>query len=381
MNLLLPAKDNRLIRMSCKFRLGILNLLSVVTLVVTVSAVTDAQTPQTQIRKNRIVGTTAPAPRESPTPPGQLSEPEPEVVRVETNLVNTLFTAVDKDRHFITTLRAEDVRIFENDVVQPVSVFERETNRPLSLAVLVDTSESQRGVLEDEKIAARAFIDSVVRPDKDRAAVVSFTGVPKVEQEPTNDLAKLHRGIGGIRIELSAENERRLAAGEDPLPKEQDPSGYTGIWDAMWMTIEDLLAKAPEGTRRAVVLLSDGDDTSSTIKKQDVIDFAIRSDVVIYSIGIRDAGFSEGKLDSGALRKVSDRTGGRAFFPSQASELQSVFSQIDQELRSQYLIAYSPTNRNHDGSYRHIKLEVVNPDLQKNKPQLLYRHGYYAKKS
>jgi Ca-activated chloride channel family protein len=149
----------------------------------------------------------------------------------------------------------------------------------------------------------------------------------------------------------------------------------------MWMTIEDLLSKAPEGTRRAIVLLSDGDDTRSTIKKQDVIDFAVRSDVVIYSIGIRDASFSEGKLDSGALRKVSDRTGGRAFFPSQTSELRSAFSQIDQELRSQYLIAYSPTNKNHDGSYRRIRLEVVNPDLQKNKLQLLYRQGYYAKKS
>jgi VWFA-related protein len=381
LNLLLPLKADRLISMSLKLRCGILSLLFVGALVVTAMPPTDAQTPQSQRQRSSVVGGSASAPRESPTPPRETSEPEPEVVRVETNLVNTLFTAIDRDRHFITTLREEDVRIFENDVPQPVSVFERETNRPLSLVVLVDTSESQRGVLEDEKVAAQTFIDSVVRPDKDRAAVVSFTGVPKVEQEPTNDLTQLHRGIRRIRIEMSPENERRLAAGEDPLPKEQDPSGYTGIWDAMWMTIEDLLAKAPEGTRRAVVLLSDGDDTSSTIKKQDVIDFAVRSDVVIYSIGIRDASFSEGKLDSGSLRKVSDRTGGRAFFPSQAGDLQSVFSQIDQELRSQYLIAYSPTNKNHDGSYRHIRLEVVNPELQKNKPQLLYRQGYYAKKS
>jgi Ca-activated chloride channel family protein len=149
----------------------------------------------------------------------------------------------------------------------------------------------------------------------------------------------------------------------------------------MWMTIEDLLSKAPEGTRRAIVLLSDGDDTSSTIKKQDVIDFAVKSDVAIYSIGFRDRDFSEGKLDSGALRKVSDRTGGRAFFPTGPGELQSSFAQIDQELRSQYLIGYSPTNKNRDGSYRRIRLEIVNPDLRKDKPLLLYRQGYYAKKS
>jgi len=320
-------------------------------------------------------------PRPSPTPPPDTSaDPEAEVVRVETNLVNTLFTAVDKERHFVTSLRASDIQIFENDSPQATSLFERETERPLSLAILIDTSESQRGVLASEKTAATVFVDSVVRPDKDRAAVVSFTGVPKIEQQPTNDLRKLHQGIDRVKIELSPENERRLANGDDPLPKDQDPSGYTGIWDAMWMTIQDLLAKTPEGTRRAIVLLSDGDDTSSTIKKQDVIDFAVKSDVVIYSIGIRDAGFPDGKLDSGALRKVSDRTGGRAFFPTQLSQLQSAFSQIDQELRSQYLIAYSPTNKTHDGSYRRIRIEVINPELRKNKTQLLYRQGYYARK-
>lgn len=312
-------------------------------------------------------------------PTTQSTEPEPEVVRVETNLVNTLFTAVDKDRHFITTLRAEDVRIFENEVAQPVSLFERETDRPLSLAILIDTSRSQEGVLENEKSAARRFVDSVIRPDKDRAAVISFTGVPKVEQELTNDLARLRRGIERVRIEFSAENERRLALGEDPLPKEQDPTGYTGIWDAMWETLNNHLAKAPDQTRRAIILLSDGDDTSSTIKKQDVIDLAVKSDVVIYSIGIRDRDFPEGKMDSGSLRKISDRTGGRAFFPVQPNELQQAFSQIDQELRSQYLLAYSPVNKNRDGSYRRIRIELVNPELRKQKLQLLYREGYYAR--
>lgn len=365
--------------MSMKLQIRTL-VIVIVALITSAAAFTNGQSGQQQ--RSRVVGAPPAAPRQIPTPPPtQPSEPEAEVVRVETNLVNTLFTAIDKDRHFITSLRQEDVRIFENDVAQPISLFERETDRPLSLAVLVDTSESQRGVLPDEKDAAVAFIDSVIRPDKDRAAVVSFTGVPKVEQVLTNDLAKLRQGIGRVRIELSAENERRLAAGEDPLPKEQDPTGYTGIWDAMWMTIDDLLSKAPEGTRRAIILLSDGDDTSSTIKKQDVIDFAVRSDVVIYSIGIRDANFPEGKLDSGALRKVSDRTGGRAFFPTQPGELPAAFSQIDQELRSQYLVGYSPTNKSRDGSYRRIRMNVVNPELLKNKTQLLYRQGYYAKRS
>jgi Ca-activated chloride channel family protein len=339
-----------------------------------------AQAPQSPVGRTRVVANRAAAPVASPTPPGTPAEPDAEVIRVETNLVNTIFTAVDQDRHFITSLRAEDIRVFENDVAQPISLFERETERPLSLAILVDTSESQRGVLADEKSAARAFVDSVIRPDKDRAAVVSFTGVPKVEQELTNDLVKLHKGIERVKVELPPGDEE-LTNEEDKRARDEDPRGYTSIWDATWMAIENLLSKTPEHSRRAIVLLTDGDDTRSKIKKQDVIDFAVKSDVVIYSIGIRDAGFSEGKLDAGALRKVSDRTGGRAFFPSQPSELQASFAQIDQELRSQYLIAYSPTNKTRDGSYRRVRIEVVNRDLRKNKPQLLYRQGYYARKN
>jgi VWFA-related protein len=215
----------------------------------------------------------------------------------------------------------------------------------------------------------------------DQAAVISFTGVPTVQQALTSDLVKLRNGIGRVKVELSPANEYRLSIGEDPLPKDQDPTGYTGIWDAMWMTVDRLLSQTPDRTRRAIILLSDGDDTSSTIKRQDVIDLAVKSEVVVYSIGIRDRDFPEGKLDSGSLKKVSDRTGGRAFFPTQPGDLKQAFSQIDQELRSQYLIAYSPTNANHDGSYRRIKIEILNPELHKQKVQLLYRGGYYARKN
>jgi Ca-activated chloride channel homolog len=329
------------------------------------------------------------AQQSSPTPPTQRDravtktqqqELEAEVIRVETNLVNTLFTAVDKDRHFITILKAEDIRIFENDVAQNISIFERETNRPLALAILIDTSESQVGVLETEKRAATVFVDQVIRSNMDQATIISFTGDPRVEQPLTNDRARLHAGITRVTRGLSQENQYRMANDLDPLPKEQDSTGYTGIWDAAWETIANHLMHAPERSRRAIVLLSDGDDTSSVIKRQDVIDYAVKNDVVIYAIGIRDEEFPYGKLDSGALKKISDRTGGRAFFPSQSAELQNAFAQIDQELRSQYLIAYTPTNPNRDGSYRRIRLEVINPEIRKEKVRLLYREGYYARK-
>ncbi|MEK6282997.1 MAG: VWA domain-containing protein [Acidobacteriota bacterium] len=354
-------------------------LILVVVLVASGFPATNAQnTAQPQSQRRRTVGSSSPTPQEKPA--SNQSEPDPEVVRVDTNLVNTLFTAVDKDRHFITSLRAEDIRVFENDVAQPLSIFERETHRPLSLAILIDTSESQVGVLVDEKRAARAFVDQVIRPNMDHAAIISFTGEPKVEQRLTNDLGQLHRAIERVTRGLSAENQRRMANDLEPLGKEQDSSGYTGIWDAMWETVENHVSKGPEGSRRAVILLSDGDDTSSTIKRQKVIDLAVKTDVVVYSIGIRDENFPEGELDSGALKKVSDRTGGRAFFPKLPEELKMAFAQIDQELRSQYLIAYTPTNAERDGSYRRIRIEILNPELRKNKVRLLYREGYYARK-
>lgn len=351
-------------------------LLTLLTLVVAASGPAYAQrNPQSPKQREPVVNKT-PAPQK---PARADTEPEAEVVRVETDLVNTLFTAVDKDRHFVTSLRAEDVRIFENDVPQTVSMFQRETDRPLSLAILIDTSESQKGVMAEEKRAARAFVDAVIRPGVDRAAILSFTGVPTLEQALTSDPVRLRKGIEQVRVEMSPENERRLAAGEDPLPVDQDPSGYTSIWDAMWTTIQDHLSKTPDNTRRAIILLSDGDDTASRIGKQEVIDLAVKSNVVIYAIGIRDADFPEGKLDAGALRKVSEKTGGRAFIPAGTSDLAQAFSQIDQELRSQYLIAYSPTNKSRDASYRRIRIDIVNPELRKQKLQLLYRQGYYAK--
>ncbi len=359
----------------------IATLVLALSLVGATAAIRNPQSFQLRAHRNIIASLSNPSPSPTPTPPAEASEPEAEVVRVETNLVNTLFTAVDKDHHFITSLRSEDVRIFENDVAQPVSLFERETDRPLSLAILVDTSESQREVLSDEKSAANTFIDSVVRPRVDRAAVVSFTGVPKVEEVLTNDRVRLHRAIERVKVELPPDEEAEPASEAEKRAQDNDPRSFTSIWDASWMAIENLLSKTPEGSRRAIILLTDGDDTRSKIKKQDVIEFALRSDVAIYSIGIRDRDFPEGKLDSGALRKVSDQTGGRAFFPTQPSDLPAAFSQIEQELRAQYLIAYSPANKNRDGAYRRIRIEVVNAELRKNKPQLLYRQGYYARKA
>jgi VWFA-related protein len=336
-----------------------------------------------------------PAPAPSPTPrnaeaAGQEDAQDDDIERVETNLVNVLFNATDKNRRFVTTLRQEDVQIFEDDVPQTISIFQRATDLPLSLAILVDVSGSQENTLPDEKEAAHAFIDSVMRPERDRAAVISFMGYATIEQELTGDRASLHKAIDGLFVAPVPPREpasdatttpavNAPGAGATPTPNADayDPreARSTAIWDAIWATSRDLLSNTPTGTRRAIILLSDGkEDSNSPLKKQDAIDAAIQADASIYSIGIGDYEF-----DEGALKRISERTGGRAFFPEDEAQLNAAFAQIQQELRTQYLLAYSPTNRARDNTFRRLRLDLVNPELRREKLKLTYRNGYFAR--
>jgi Ca-activated chloride channel homolog len=300
---------------------------------------------------------------------------EDDVVRVDTDLANILLTAIDKDKRFITTLRKEDVRVFEDNQPQEISDFERETDLPLSLAILIDTSRSQEKVLADEKTDAHAFIDSVIHPDKDQAAIISFTGEAVLQQDLTGDLEKLRRAAENVIIEIPYGDPRC----EENVSIEREPRCWTGVWDAIWVTVNEVLSQTPQHTRRAIIILTDGYDTSSQTDKQEAIDLAVKNDVVIYSIGIHDKD-AEGELAKGALRKVSEKTGGRVFLPQDKAELDVAFAQIQQELRSQYLISYTPSNRRRDGTFRQVKIEIANPELRKEKLRLLYRQGYYAKK-
>lgn len=319
----------------------------------------------------------------APTPEPQGTEAAvqgDEVERVETNIVNVLFNAVDKNRRFVTTLRPEDVRVFENDEAQTVATFERETALPLSLAILIDVSGSQESTLPDEQAAAHIFIDSVLRPDRDKAAVVSFTGDATVEQDLTNNFVRLHRAIEHVEIATPATKDEAFvyekAEEESARTGTDNPGlpGSTAIWDAVWATATDMLSQTPERTRRAIILLSDGADSTSRLKKEQAIEAVVKANAVVYAIGIGDADF-----DEGALKKVAERTGGRAFFPENEAKLNAAFAQIQQELRSQYLLSYSPTNKARDNSFRQLKIDLVNPELRKQKLKLTYRNGYFAR--
>lgn len=349
-------------------------LISFLTLATFSAVTTGQQSSAPNKQRPRTVASPSPPSKQGATAAGNMDEVEADVIRVDTDLVNTVFTAVDQDRHFITTLRANDLRILENDTPQEISLFERETNRPLTLVILVDTSKSQERTLPDEKRAAKAFLSTVVRPDRDKVAVVSFTGKPDVKQELTENLSKLNRAIERLKVEFPQDNPYC----EEEKSVQEDPLCWTSIWDSVWASTNEVLSHSSENSRRAIILLSDGDDTSSTIKRQDAIESAIKNNVAVYSIGIGDPELY--KIEKDSLVKISDRTGGRAFFPRDENDLHRAFTQVQEELRSQYVIAYSPKNKARDGSRRQIKLEIVNPVLRNQKLQLIYRQGYYAPK-
>ena len=317
----------------------------------------------------------------SPTPPKEEETiSSDEVLRVETNLTNVFFTAADKHKRFISTLKREDVRVLENGVAQEIFTFQQSLELPLSLAILIDTSRSEERVLPELKSAAQMFLESVMRANKDEAAVVSFTGEPTLEQGLTGNTARLRRAIE--RVEYVPPSGLIgggvVVGGTPPISDTQQMlAGSTAIWDAVWTASNEILRDSAEHTRRAIILLTDGQDTTSQVHLREAIDSAVKVDALVYAIGIGDR-YSYG-IDEGSLKKITDATGGRAYFPRNERELRDAFAQIERELREQYLIAYSPSNKSRDGAYRRVTIEITNSDLQKQGLKLTYRPGYFAK--
>lgn len=317
----------------------------------------------------------------SPTPRREeLPQDSDEVIKVETNLTNIFFTAADRNKRFISDLKAEDIRILEDGQPQEIFTFQTNVELPLSIAILLDTSFSEERTLPDEKIAARAFLENVLRPAKDEAAILSFTGETTLEQGFTGNIDRLRKAID--RVEFIPPSGYVgggvVVNGTPPISgTNQSLAGSTAIWDAVWATCEELIGTSAEHTRRAIILLTDGDNTSGKMKMHEAIERAQKVDALIYAIGIGDR--YTYNVDEGSLRKIAELTGGRAYFPRHERDLRDAFDQIQRDLREQYLVAYSPSNKARDGSYRKIEIQVVNPTLQQQNPRLNYRPGYFAK--
>ena len=344
---------------------------------------TRAQTEPSSPEKTRPRSINDAPQQPSPSPKPKVKDEETissdDIIRTETNLTNIFFTAEDKNRRYVSTLKQEDIRILEDGQPQQVFTFQQNTDLPLSLAILIDTSRSEERTLPDEKAAARDFLEVVLRPNKDEAAIISFTGEVTLEQGFTGSIDRLRRAIDRVEfVPPSGYIGGGIVVPTTPpiSGTNQIMAGATAIWDAVWATSEELLGVSAEHTRRAIILLTDGDDTISQMKMHEAIEKAEKADALIYSIGIGDR-YSFG-VDEGALRKISDKTGGRAYFPHNERELKEAFLQIQRDLRERYLVAYSPTNRARDGSYRKIQIEIIKPGMQKEL-KLNYRQGYFAK--
>lgn len=267
--------------------------------------------------------------------------------------VNILFTVTDKKGRFVTDLGKDDFSVVEQKKPQVIQQFTAESDLPLRLAVLVDTSNSIRSEFKFEQEAAVRFMQSVMRPRDDRMMLVSFDSAAELVSDLTGDLKKLEQGIKGMR-----------------------PGGGTSLYDAIYFASkEKLMMDQPRDKfRRAMIVISDGEDTSSKYSRDQALEMAQKADVVIYAISTntkRDA------LDGDkVLQYLTDETGGQSFFPFKVEDLDQSFENIANELRHQYNIFYRPEPLKTDGLYHPVTVKV------KTRKDLIVRarKGYYAPK-
>lgn len=338
----------------------------------------SAQT--TKAEPSRAEAQAAASPTPTPRPRDEVPQDSDEVIKVETNLTNIFFTAADRNKRFVSSLKAEDIRVLEDGQPQQIFTFQQNIDLPLSLAILIDTSASEERTLPELKAAAQAFLENLIRPAKDEAAVISFTGEVTLEQSFTGSVERLRRAID--RVEFVPPSGYVgggvVVNGTPPISgTNQSLAGSTAIWDAVWVTSDEVIRDSAEHTRRAIILLTDGVDTSSRMKMHEAIERAQKADSLIYAIGIGDR--YSFNIDEGSLRKITEQTGGRAYFPKHERDLREAFDQIQRDLREQYLVAYSPSNKARDGSYRRIEIQLINPNLKQQNLKLNYRAGYFAK--
>ncbi|MBS1789800.1 MAG: VWA domain-containing protein [Acidobacteria bacterium] len=305
----------------------------------------------------------------------QKKEEEQQTIKIGTQLVNVLFSVQDKQNRYLNDLKQEDVEILENGQPQDIFAFKKEFDLPLTMAILVDVSGSEQYTLPLLKEAGGRFVDSVIRFGKDTAAVLKFEGETTVMQDLTSNPARIRRGLD--QIEFVAPPPVGVFGGPTPPINGRSRQGGTSMYDAIVATSADMLARQPG--RKTIILITDGEDTTSRMKIGDAIDEALRAEAVIYAIGIGDHG--RYGIDEGALKKLCDATGGRAIIPKSNREMEDAFSQLEHDLRQQYLLAYEPKNEAADGSFRKIEVKLKTKTEKEMKDlKVRHRKGYYAPK-
>ncbi len=281
--------------------------------------------------------------------PGRLSN---QTYRTNVDLVNVFVSAWNKEtKSFTTNLAKEDFTVYEDGKKQDITNFAREANLPLTIALLVDTSQSVAPKLKFEQEAATNFFYTVLR-EGDRAMIVEFDSSVSLVQDLTNDPNKLAKQIRSMQA-----------------------AGNTALYDAIVKTCDEKLIR--ETGRKAIVILSDGEDSASNETLERAREMAVNAEATIFSISISRGGFfgvgGDTRLGDRVLTQLADVTGGKALFPFQVEELDSAFREISQELRSQYNLGYFSSNPLRDGGYRKIDVRVAEKNLRLN-----FRKGYFA---
>ncbi len=274
----------------------------------------------------------------------------------------------DKKGRPITDVRKEEVQVLEDGKPQEIFSFERQLEAPLTIALLIDISGSQEETIGIEREAASRFFAKVLRPDKDLACVITFAKEVTLEQNLTGSIAALDRALDRARVSPYSAFGRGGTAPTNPT------AGGTSLYDAIYLAADDVLKR--EAGRRVVILLTDGEDTTSLYNKEAAIERAWRSEVIVYGIGIGDPSIQP--VNTGVLDKLSKETGGRTFEPRSNETLDKAFEEIQNDLRQQYVVSYAPSNTTRDGSFRKIAVSIAGERGKDLK--LRFRRGYYAPK-
>ncbi|MFZ0706533.1 MAG: VWA domain-containing protein [Candidatus Korobacteraceae bacterium] len=308
-------------------------------------------------------------------PPAASQEPAPDeslqTFKAQVNVVNLFFNVKDKHGLLIPNLTKTDFQVFEDGKPQTIKYFSADSNQPLTLGILIDTSPSQMHVLPLEQQSCTEFLHSVLRP-KDLAFLINFDSDIDLDQDFTNNVSQLARALDKLQINGGASGGGLPGMGGGPVPNANPRS--TALYDAIYLAADEKLKN--EVGRKAMIVFTDGEDEGSRLRIRDAIEAAQKADTICYVILIADRGFYGGLGYSGdaEMKKLSEETGGRVIeVGNKQDKLRQAFDQIQNELRSQYNIGYTPTNNKLDGSYRKIQLKTTNEGLR-----VQARQGYYA---
>ena len=295
-----------------------------------------------------------------------------ETLKINVNVVQLFFNVKDKRGNLIPNLTKDNFQIFEDGKPQTIKYFTAESNLPLTLGIMIDSSGSQRNVIDMEKEVGGAFLKQILT-DKDEAFVISFDITVDLLQDFTRDTHRLQAALNKAKVNVDYSSGGIPGMGGGPVPTANAPG--TLLYDAVYLSAHDMLAK--EVGRKAMILLTDGEDVGSRLKLLDAIEAAQKADAIVYVLLCADRGFygGFGYSGEGDMRKLTEQTGGRVInVGNKFDKLKEAFDQIASELRSQYNIGFTPTNTKHDGTYR--KLQIKSNENYK----IQARAGYYSGK-